>query len=157
MVVPGPAIARAGGVSTTVMLAEAVAPVPPSREVTALVVFVCTPSVVPVTVTLNVPLPPAANVPPDKVIVFEPGTATIVPPPKLPINPLGVAITSPTGSVSVNPMPLSEVDPFGLEIVKRRPVEPSSPIEVAPNDWPIVGGTGTKMVANAEGPSPPSL
>ena len=57
------ALAIVGG-ATTVRLAEAVPPVPPSVEVTALVVLFLAPAVVPVTLTVIVhePLPGSAAV-----------------------------------------------------------------------------------------------
>src|SRR5204863_1450445 len=48
------------GAATTVIIAVAMFPVPPFVEVTAPVVLVFTPTVVPVTVTLNVQVPLAA-------------------------------------------------------------------------------------------------
>src|SRR5215471_20097136 len=63
------ALAIEGG-ATTVMLAEAAVPLPPSFELTALVVLFCTPAAVPVTFTLNVQDVLAASVAPDKLITL---------------------------------------------------------------------------------------
>lgn len=57
------------GGATTVTDALAVLPVPPFVEVTAPVVLFFRPAVVPVTVILNVQLPPAASTPPVNAIV----------------------------------------------------------------------------------------
>src|SRR5215472_9445084 len=94
------------GGATTSTLAVAVLPVPPSVDVTALVVLVCLPAAVPVTLTENVQLLLAAIVPPLRVIEFVPAVAVIVPPPQEPVRPFGVEITRPAGNVSVKPMPL---------------------------------------------------
>jgi hypothetical protein len=97
------------GGATTLMLAVAVPPVPPSVDVTFPVVLFCIPATVPVTFTVNVHDEFAASVAPDKLITFVPCVAVIVPPPQAPLSPLGVAITKPAGSVSVKPTPVSVV------------------------------------------------
>src|SRR3954453_17982564 len=56
------------GAASTFTLAEAVFPVPPSVEVTLLVVLLCSPAVTPVTFTENVQEPLAAIVPPLRLI-----------------------------------------------------------------------------------------
>jgi hypothetical protein len=107
------ALAITGG-ATTLMLAEAVPPVPPSLEVTAPVTLFFSPADVPVTFTENVHELLAANVAPDKLITLPPAVAVIVPPPQVPVRPLGVDTTSPAGSVSVNPTPVKTVVVFGF-------------------------------------------
>ena len=97
------------GGASTLMLAEAVPPVPPSFEVTLPVVLFCSPAAVPVTFTENVHELFAASVAPDRLITFVPAVAVMVPLPQLPVSPLGVDITSPAGSVSVNPTPVRAV------------------------------------------------
>jgi hypothetical protein len=98
------ALAIAGG-ATTAMLANAVPPVPPSVEVTALVVLFFAPPVVPVTFTENVHEVLCARVAPDKLTMFVACVAVIAPAPQLPVRPFGVEIARPAGSVSVKPMP----------------------------------------------------
>src|SRR5262245_46476287 len=83
------------GGATTLMLAVAVPPVPPSVDVTFPVVLVCRPAAVPVTFTEKVQLLLAAIVPPLRLIVFEPAVAVMVPAPHVPVRPLGVEITRP--------------------------------------------------------------
>ena len=102
------------GGATTLMLAEAVPPVPPSLEVTALVTLFLSPAVVPVTFTENVHELLAANVAPDKLITLLPEVAVIVPPPQIPVRPLGADTTRPGGRVSVNPTPVNAVVVFGF-------------------------------------------
>jgi hypothetical protein len=99
------------GGARTAILAEAGGPVPPSVEVTVLVVLFCCPADVPVTFTLNVHELVAGRVAPDRLTTFVPGIAVIVPPPQVPVWPLGVEISRPAGSVSLNPIPVS---PLGL-------------------------------------------
>jgi len=100
------ALEMAGGATVdTVRLVEAVLPVPPSFEVTALVILSFIPPDVPVALTENVHEAPAANVPPERLILSDPGTAATAPPHD-PVNPFGVATTSPAGSVSVKPTPV---------------------------------------------------
>ena len=101
------ALAIEGG-ATTLRLAEAVPPVPPSVEVTAPVVLFFCPADVPVTFTENVHELLAARLAPARLITFVPCVAVIVPPPQTPISPLGVEITSPAGKLSEKPTPESE-------------------------------------------------
>jgi hypothetical protein len=90
----------------------AVFPVPPSFEVTALVVLVNRPVAAPVALTITVKVhvlagpPPPKIVAPDRLTVPDPAVAVMVPPPQFPDNPLGVATSNPAGSMSVNPMPV---------------------------------------------------
>jgi hypothetical protein len=95
------------GGATTLMLAEAVPPVPPSLEVTLPVVLFCNPAEIPVTFTEKVQEAFAARLPPDKLITFVPAVAVIVPPPQVPVWPLGVEITRPAGNGSLRPTPVS--------------------------------------------------
>ena len=96
------------GGATTLMLAEAVPPVPPSVEVTLPVVLFCSPAAMPVTFTENVQDALAAKVAPDRLITFVLWVAVMVPPPHDPVSPFGVEITRPAGSVSLKPTPVSE-------------------------------------------------
>jgi len=101
----------------TVMLAEAVLPVPPSVELTLPVTLFCTPSTTPITFTENVQL--VLTVAPDRLMVFDPAAAVIVPPPHEPLSPLGVATAKPAGKTSVKANPCVATG-FGLVIVKLR-------------------------------------
>ena len=69
--------ATAGGATTT-RNATAIPPVPPSVEVTALVVLGLRPPVVPVTSTVTVQVPPAAMVPPEKLSEVSPAAGAKV-------------------------------------------------------------------------------
>ena len=95
------------GGATTLMLAEAVPPVPPSVDVTFPVVLFCVPAAMPVTFTANVHELFAAMVPPERLIVLVPAVAVIVPAPQVPVKPFGVEITRPAGNVSLNATPVS--------------------------------------------------
>src|SRR5438093_26187 len=138
--------------------AVAVEPLPPSFDVTAPVVLVLAPGIVPVTSTAKVHEAPPASEAPDRLTLLASAAATIVPPPQLPITPAGVATTSPAGSGSVTLTPVSVVDALGLAMVKVRDVTPRkkascaalSGTVVAPKDIEIVGGDGA---ANAGAPS----
>jgi hypothetical protein len=70
------------------------------------VTLVNVPSFVSVTPTVKLHEAPAANVPPEKVMVLPPGGGLIVPPQPL-LGPFGEAITNPAGRVSVNCIPVS--------------------------------------------------
>lgn len=100
------AFAMEGG-ATTVMLAEAAGPLPPSLELTALVVLFCTPAAVPVTLTLKVQELLAVSVAPDKLITLVFCVAVMVPLPHEPVSPLGVETIRPAGRVSLKPTPVS--------------------------------------------------
>jgi hypothetical protein len=106
-IVEGLNILAIEGGATTLMLAEAVPPVPPSVEVTFPVVLFFCPAVVPVTFTEKVHELLAARVAPDRLMTPVPAVAVIVPPPQEPVSPLGVEITSPAGKVSLKPIPVS--------------------------------------------------
>jgi len=143
------------GTATTETVAEPVLPVPPSTEVTALVVLLFTPAVVPVTFTLKVHEPLAAIVAPVRLMLPDPAVAMIVPPPQLPVSPLGVETTSPAGKASVKPTPVSAVDAFELLTVKLSEVDPLTGMVAAPNDFAMAGGPTTVTLAAAALPVPP--
>ena len=110
-----------GGLSgATVTLAEAVPPVPPSVELTALVVLFLVPDVEPVTFTEKVQEALAASAAPDRLTEVAPAVAVMVPPPQEPVSPLGVDTTRPDGSGSVKPTELSDALTLGLVTVKLR-------------------------------------
>lgn len=126
---------------STLTLAEAVLPVPPSVEVTAVVTLFCIPAVMPVTFTAKLQVEFAASVASEKLTLVAPAAAEIVPPPQLPDNPLGVEMTKPAGNVSVKPTPLRELLAFGLERVKVSEVPPLICRLAAPKAFEIVGGS----------------
>jgi hypothetical protein len=147
-----------GPAPTTITLAEAVPPVPPSTEVTAPLILFCVPAVVPVTFTLNVHEALPASVALARLMLPDPAVAVIVPPAQLPVSPFGVETTRPAGSVSAKPTPLNVMEAFGLLIVKLSEVDPFSAMLAAPNDFTIVGGAiaATVTLADAVPPVPPS-
>src|SRR5216683_1562989 len=138
-----------GGLAT-VMLAEAVLPVPPFVELTAPVVLSFTPEVVPVTFTERVHVLLIATVPPVRPTVVAPAAAEGVPPQVL-LKPFGFATTSPAGNESEKATPLSAtVLAAGLVIVNVRLVVPFTAIVEAPNALLIAGGATTVSVCVAE-------
>jgi hypothetical protein len=98
------ALAIVGGV-TTLTLADAVPPVPPSVDVTFPVVLFFVPAVVPVTLTAKVQEVLVGRAAPAILIMPVACVAVIVPPPHDPVRPLGVETTNPAGSVSEKPTP----------------------------------------------------
>ena len=116
------------GGATTVIVAVAAPPVPPSVELTVLVVLTCAPGLIPVMPTEKVQDEPAAgdavNVPPDKLTVEgEPGgvlmVAVMVPLPQEPVTVVD-ANFKPPGKVSVNAIPLRALAVLGLVSVKLK-------------------------------------
>ena len=93
--------------SATTREAEAVLPLPPSLDVTAVVVLFFVPALAPVTVTLNVQLLFAASDPPEKDIVLV--AVVDSEPLQVTVGPL-VPTVRPAGKVSVNPMPETELE-----------------------------------------------
>src|SRR6202045_3774575 len=139
------------GGATTLMLAEAVPPVPPSVEVTLPEVLFLAPAVVPVTSTEKVQEEPAAgdavSVPPDRLMAVLPAVAVMVPLPQEPVI-LGVAATtSPAGRVSLKPTPLSALAVFGLVMVKLRVLLAFNAMLVGLKALLIVGGATTVRLA----------
>jgi hypothetical protein len=136
------------GGNSTVTLADAVPPVPPSTDVTAPVVLFCAPATVPTTFTLNVHAALAFSVAPVRLTLLPPALAAIVPPPHDPVRPFGAATAIPAGNVSVKPTPVSGiVFAAGFVRVKLRLVVPFRGIVAAPNVLVIAGGTATVTVA----------
>src|SRR6478609_1681184 len=138
------AFAIAGG-ATTVMLAVAVALVPPSVELTTTLLLL-SPAVVPVTFTVTAQEALDASVPPDKLNVPEPAVAVAVPP-QLFVSPFGVAITRPAGKLSVNDSPVRLTLVFGFVMLMVSDVVPFSGILVAPKFLVTVAGEATINVA----------
>ena len=111
---------------------EAVLPLPPSVDVTAVVVLFFVPAVAPVTVTLNVQLLFAASDPLEKDIVL--GAVVDSEPPQVVVGPLAATVR-PAGKVSVNPMPDSELDIFGLVMLKDNAEVLTVKIEIERKIW----------------------
>jgi len=145
------------GADATVMLADAVLPVPPLVEVTLPVVLVKLPDAVPVMLTDTVQLLFTATVPPLRLTLPEPATAVAAPAQVL-VKPFGVATTIPAGKMSVTATPVkATVLAAGLVMVNVRLVVPFSGIVLAPNALAIDGGATTLIVAVATLPVPPSV
>lgn len=102
------ALAMDGG-ATTLMLADAVPPAPPSLEFTFPVVLFCVPAAMPVTFTEKVQELLGASVAPARLMTFVPCADVMVPPPQLPASPFGLEITKPAGNVSLNAVPVRVV------------------------------------------------
>src|SRR5690348_4441878 len=134
-----------GGATTMRVAVLLVVPVPPSVELTAPVVLFTVPAVVPVTVTVSVQLPPAAIVPPLRLMLVPAAVADGEPLHVL-VSPFGVFTLRPPVSVSLNATPLSATDALGLVMVKVSVVVPFSGIEVAPKALLMVGGATTVSV-----------
>ena len=143
------------GGASTLMLVEAVPPVPPSVEVTLPVVLFCRPAAMPVTLTENVQLAFAAIDPPVRLITFVACVAVIVPPPQVPVRPLGVETTRPAGSVSLKPTPVRVVVVLLFWMVKLKLVEPFRGMLTAPNALIMTGGPTTVIEALEVLPVPP--
>lgn len=123
----------------TITVAAALLPVPPFVEVTLPDRLSCCPSAVPVTVTLNWQLPPAAIEAPESAIVRVAAVATrlLVPPQTLVV---ALATDKPAGRTSVTATPVKAVVGFGLVMVKLKLVVPPTEINGAPNVLVIEGG-----------------
>jgi len=145
------------GAEATVMLADAVLPVPPFVDVTLPVVFVKLPEAVPVTLTEIVQLLFVAIVPPLSVIVPEAAIA-VTAPPQVFVRPFGVPTTRPAGRLSVKATPVCATPlAAGFVSVNVKVVVPFNTIVLAPNALAIVGGATTSIVAVATLPLPPSV
>jgi len=149
----------------TFKVSEAVPPVPPSVELTGLVVLTCAPALIPVTLTENVHEEAgsgeAVRVPPDKLNVEgDPGglliVAVMVPLPHEPVTVVEASCTPP-GNESVNATPLNALTVFGLVTVKLNVLLLFSSTLLGLNDLLIVGGAMTVNVSEAVPPVPPSV
>lgn len=106
---PAPNALLMDGGPTTLILAVAVLPGPPSVEDTLPVMLTLVPAVVPL--TSNWTLQPKFVVfPPVREMELDPGTAVTVPL-QLLNKPLGVATTSPEGRLSTKLMPVCGIEP----------------------------------------------
>src|SRR5262249_56864824 len=97
------------GGASTLTLAEAVPPVPPSVALTFPVVLFCKPAAVPVTLTVNVQELLAGIVPPDRLITLVFCVSGSVPLPHEPGSPFGVGVVRPARHVWLNRTPLRRV------------------------------------------------
>jgi hypothetical protein len=136
--------------------AVAVFPVPPFVDVTVTELFFV-PLVVPVTLTVNVHVPPAGSRMPVADTPPDPATALPWKLAHVEAAPLGVATTRPAGKVSVSPTPLSASSGLGLVSVNVIVLVPFSAIDDGANAFAITGGASTVRVAVAAEPLPPSL
>src|SRR5579871_1601670 len=122
------------GGATTVRLAVAVFPVPALNDVTAAVVFVKPPALLPVTLTETVHWLPAASEAPLSDRLPLPATAAATPP-QLFRSAFGAEITIPDGSTSLKDIPVNaSALTAGLVIVKLREVVPPMGRLVAEKD-----------------------
>jgi hypothetical protein len=145
--------AMVGGAATVTDAFE-VFPAPAVVELTVTLLFF-TPTVAPVTFTLNVQPALGANVAPARLTLPDPAEAVIVPPPQVPANPFGVATTSPAGSESVNATPVCAVEASGLPTTKVKEIDPPSATLAAPKVFVTVAGVTTAKFADAVFPVPP--
>src|SRR5713101_753853 len=149
------AFAIEGGPSTASVAVLLLPPGPVSFELTAPVVLLFSPTLVPVTFRLTLHDALAAKVPPLRLKLLLPA----VPPVKLPPQPsiaLGTAATcNPLGRLSVNETPVRASVELGLLIVNVRLVDPLSGILVAPKALEMVSGVATLRLAEAVLPVPP--
>ncbi len=125
----------------TVMLAEAVLPLPPSVEVTALVVSFCVPVAVAETFIAKLQEALAARVAAERLTLPDPAAAVMAPPPQLPVSPSGVATAKPAGRLSVKPIPVRDEPALGLDNWKVSEVVPFNAMFAAPKDIKSVGGS----------------
>ncbi len=159
MVVPPKALLMVGAFGLTFKVAEAVRPVPPLVDVTALLIFNLAPSVMAVTETLTVQVPPTGMAPPEKVIEVAYATGAKVGEPQFAVVALGVAATFiPDGKVSLKATPVRTVEfPAGLVRVKVRVLGALIRMVAGLKALLIVGGEVTLRVALAVLPVPSSV
>lgn len=144
-----------GGPSTASVALLLVAPAPVSFELTAPVVLLFSPTLVPVTFKLTVHEAPAPNVPLLRLKVPLPAVAPVKLPPQR-LFALGTAATvKPAGRVSLTERPVRPTLELGLVIVNVRLVDPLSGIVAAPKALVMVGGVATLRFAEAVLPVPP--
>jgi hypothetical protein len=138
----------AGLGALTVSVSEAVFPVPPFVDETAPDVLANVPTLETVTVVVMVHEPPAATVPPLRLMEFPPAARVRVPPHELDVLN-GFVFVTPAGYVSVNATPVSALFRFGFEIVKVNVDVPFARIGLGANNLEMAGGFNTVRVAEA--------
>lgn len=142
-------------VGSTVSVAEAVLPVPPFADVTALVVAVKTPAAEAATGILSWHCPPTARLAPVSAMLF--GLVVVNVPPHWLTPPL-LVMDNPGGSVSVKAIPDKVTSlPEGLVRLIVRVELVLGATEAGANDWEIVGGATTSIVTEYGPPVPPSF
>ena len=153
-------LAMDGGANTDKTAVLLVVPVPPSVDVTAPVVLLLSPALVPVTETERVQVDPAAgeavNVPPVRLMAPVPAVAVGDPPQVF--TTLGEAATTrPEGSESLKPTPLRVLNVFGLTMVKVTVLLAFKATLVGLNALPMVGGATTAKDAFDVLPEPANV
>lgn len=109
--------------------------------------FIFAPETGPVTSTVNVQVAEAARVAPERVMEVDAAVAVMVPPPHVPLRPFGVATAKPPGRLSVIVTPVAIVVGSGFVTTKVRLIIPFTGIVALPNDFVMVGGFATVMLA----------
>src|SRR6266852_3631543 len=137
------AFAIEGGPSTARLAVLLVPPAPVSFELTAPVVLLFSPTLVPVTFRLTLHDALAAKLPPLRLKLLLPPVAPVRLPPQL-LLALGAAATcNPLGRLSVNETPVRASVELGLVMVNVRLVDPLSGIVGAPKALEMVSGVAT--------------
>jgi hypothetical protein len=136
-----------GGATTAKDAVLLAAHVPPSVEVTVLVVLLIAPATVPVTLRLMVHDPPAVRVPLVRFTEVEPTVAPPAVPLHVFVNAGDADTCRPPVSVSVKATPLKGFAPFGLRTVKVSVVDWLSGILLTVKALLIVGAPKTARVA----------
>jgi len=149
------ALLMLGGATTVTLAVLLLAPVPPSVELTAPVVLVFNPALVPVTLTITLQELLAASLPPLRLMLVLPAVAPIKVPPQ--VLETDEATASPDGRLSPNARPDNPTVGFGLLMLTVSVVEPFSGMLEAPNAFEIVGGATTVMLAVPALPGPVSV
>lgn len=153
---PAPNAITTVGALAIVSVAEAVLPVPPFVELTALVVSAYCPEY-PIAFTVTVHELFAATEPPVKLTELPPATAVAVPP-QVFTNPLGVATQIPDGNEFVKAAPVSaELLAAGFVNVNVSVLVPFTGIVVGLNAAAMDNGASTARLAEAVPPAPPSV
>ena len=153
MVGVGNPFVMVGGATTTIFAVE-VFPAPPSLEVTAPVVLLLIPKLVPVTFTDKVHEPLSGTVPPLRLTEVALAAALNVPP-QLFVGVGLLTTCNPLGRGSVKPTPVRDVEEFELPMVKLSEVLPFRGIDAAPKVLLMLGGNATVRFAEAVLPVPP--
>jgi hypothetical protein len=149
------AFAIEGGPSTASVAVLLVPPVPVSFELTAPVVLLFCPALVPVTFRLTLHDELAGKVPPLRLKLLLPAVPPVTFPLQVLLRPGTDATTNPDGRLSATETPVRASVEFGLLMVKVRLVDPLSGIVATPNALVTVSGDATLRFAVAVLPVPP--
>src|SRR6266849_4989552 len=148
------AFAIEGGPSTASVAVLLVPPAPVSFELTAPVVLLFSPTLVPVTFRPTLHDALAARLPPLRLKLVLPAVAPVTLPSQV-LLALGTAATcNPLGRLSVNETSVRASVELGLVMVNVRLVDPLSGIVVAPKALEMVSGVATLRFAEAVLPVP---